>query len=171
MLDVMIKLDGLAALEQQLRELTGETSIAGAKVIRSALMSASLPMFRQMQSNAPVSKGPEPRTVKKRGGGSVEIRPGFLKSKVRRRSYINRRGFGNRNIQGNGLVKVRIGAFVPYAHYVELGTDYGPRHPFSTAPQPFVKPAFDSHWRGTVDRFGTLLEKRLLSARKRLNRS
>ena len=170
MLDVTVRVEGLADLEKQLRELTGETSIAGAKVIRSAMMSASLPMFRQMQNDAPVSKNPEPRKVKKKGGQTVEIRPGFLKSKIRRRSYINRRGYGNRNIRGNELVKVRIGAFVPYAHYVELGTDYGPRHPFTTAPQPFVKPAFDRHWRGTLDRFGNLLEKRLLSARKRLAR-
>ncbi len=161
MIKVTAQVEGLRELEQQLRELTGETSIAGAKVIRSALMTASLPMYRQMQSTAPVSKDKEPRKRKSRRGGVVEIRPGFLRYKTRRRSYINKTGHGNRNISGNGLVKVRLGAFVPYALYVEMGTENAPA-------QPFIRPAFDSLWQDTLSRFGTLLGKRLASTRKRM---
>ena len=155
-----VEVHGLREIEQALREFSSEDSIAGAKVIRSAMMSASLPMYRTMQATAPVSQDPKPRKRRSKRGGTVEIRPGFLKFKVRRRSYINKTGYGNRNISGNGLVKVRLGAFTPYAHLVELGTEHSPA-------QPFVKPAFDSHWRGTLNRFGGLLEKRLASARRR----
>ncbi len=154
-----VEVNGLREIEQALRDFSSEDSIAGARVIRSAMMSASLPMFRQMQATAPISQDPRPRKRRSRRG-EVEIRPGFLRHKVRRRSYVNKTGRGNRNISGNGLVKVRIGAFTPYAHLVELGTEH-------SAAQPFVKPAFDSHWRGVLNRFGGLLEKRLTSARRR----
>ena len=159
-----VEVNGLKELEQALREFSGEDSIAGAKVIRSALMSASLPMLRQMQATAPISTDPRPRKRRSRRGGEVEIRPGFLRFKVRRRSYINNTGRGNRNIRGNGLVKVRIGAFTPYAHLIELGTEH-------SAAQPFVKPAFDSHWRGALNNLSGLLEKRLTSARRRRARA
>ena len=169
MIGLDVELGGLKELEQQLRELGGPGSIAGAKVLRSAIMSASLPMFRQIQRTAPVSQG-HPRKRKSRRGGTVEIRPGFLKHKIRRRSYINKTGHGNRNISGSGLVKVRIGGFAPYTHFVEFGTDHGPKHPFTTAPQPFIRPAFDTHWRGVLNSMGGLLGKRLASAKKRKHR-
>ena len=177
-MELTTRINGLSDLEKQLRQLGGEGSIAGAKVLRSALMSASLPMTRQMQTNAPVSPPPEPRKyttrrgskgslkyrfVKSRKQGEAEIRPGFLKFKIRRRSYINKTGRGNRNIRGNGLVKVRIGAFVPYACAVELGTE-------DTPAQPFIRPAFDGGWRRLLGNFGGLIEKRLASAIRRQNR-
>ncbi len=163
MISTRVDVKGLKELEKQLRELGGPGSIAGAKVMRSALMSASLPMWRDMENRAPVSQDPTPRKRKSRKGGVVEIRPGFLKHKVRRRSYINRTGLGNRNISGRGLVKVRLGAFAPYAHYVEFGTEKAPA-------QPFVRPTFDVHWRGTLSRFKSLLARRLASAKRRMNR-
>ncbi|MCW7552134.1 HK97 gp10 family phage protein [Endozoicomonas gorgoniicola] len=168
MIQLNVNLSGLKELEKQLRELSGPGSIAGAKVLRSAMMSTSLPLFRQIQRTAPISAGkPRKRKSKK---GTVEIRPGFLKHKIRRRSYINKTGHGNRNISGSGLVKIRIGGFAPYTHFVEYGTDYGPRHPFTIAPQPFIRPAFDAHWRGLLNNFSGILAKRLASARKRMNR-
>ena len=154
------RVSGLKHLEQALREFSNEDSIAGAKVLRSAMMTASLPMWRQMQATAPVNKDPRPRKRKSRKGGVVTIRPGFLKFKVRRRSYINKTGRGNRNISARGLVKIRIGAFTPYAHHVELGTEHSPA-------QPFIRPAFDSHWRGFLDSLSGLIAKRLASARKK----
>ncbi len=168
-MDLSVKIEGLQELEQQLRELGGNNGIAGAKVLRSAMMSASLPMFRQIQRTAPISRG-EPRKRQSKRGATVEIRPGFLKHKIRRPSYINKTGHGNRNISGSGLVKVRIGGFAPYTHFVEYGTDYGPKHPFTVAPQPFIRPAFDAHWRPLLQNFGTLLGRRLASARRRQNR-
>ena len=160
MIDVTVNLYGLSDIEQALRDISNEDSIAGAKVIRSALMSASLPFYRDLQATAPVNKDPKPRQRKSRKGGTVEIRPGFLKSRIRRRSYINKTGYGNRNIDEDGLVKVRVGAFVPYAHYVELGTEHSPA-------QPFIRSAIDSHWQSITQNFRTLLEKRLLSYRRR----
>ncbi len=158
---VTAKVEGLQELEKQLRELGGNNGIAGAKVLRSAMMSASLPMYKQMKASAPVSKDPTPRKRKGRGGESVIIRPGFLKHRVRRRSYVNRKGTGNRNISGNGVVKVRLGAFTPYALYVEMGTEKAPA-------QPFIRPAFDAGWRELLTRFRSLLEKRLLAAQRKL---
>lgn len=165
MIDVTANLYGLSDLEQALRDISNDDSIAGAKVIRSAMMSASLPMYRHLQATAPMSDDPRPRRRKTRKGGVVEIRPGFLRSRIRRRSYINKTGYGNRNIgstpdEANGLVKVRIGAYTPYAHYVELGTEH-------SAAQPFIRNAIDGHWSSITQNFRTLLEKRLLSYRRR----
>ena len=160
MIDVTVNLYGLSDIEQALRDISNEDSIAGAKVIRSAMMSASLPFYRHLQATAPVNKDPKPRQRKSRKGGTVEIRPGFLKSRIRRRSYINKTGYGNRNIDGNGLVKVRVGAYTPYAHYVELGTEH-------SHAKPFIRHAIDSHWQSITQNFRTLLEKRLLSYRRR----
>ena len=175
MIQPAVRLEGLAALEQALRNLTSEDQIAGAKVIRSALMSASLPMYRDMQHKAPVSPqpdirkratkhgpvgSPKYRMRKSKKSGWVEIRPGFLKMKVRRRSYINKTGHGNRNISGSGLVKVRLGAFTPYAYMQEHGTDKAAAHPF-------VRPAFDAHWQATVQRFSVLLGRRLDTAQRK----
>lgn len=172
MIDVSVQINGLSDLEQALRDISNDNSIAGAKVIRSALMTASLPMYRHLQATAPESdvkfnkKGEMVyRKRKSRKGGIVEIRPGFLRSRIRRRSYINKTGYGSRNIgstpdEANGLVKVRIGAYTPYAHYVELGTEHSPA-------QPFMRSAIDGHWSGITQSFGTLLEKRLLSYRRR----
>lgn len=174
MIDITVQLQGLSDLEQALREISSEDSIAGAKVIRSALMSASLPMYRQMQATAPVYD-PKPnkdgeivhRKRKSRKHGVVEIRPGFLKSRIRRRSYINKTGYGSRNIgstpdERNALVKVRLGAFVPYAHFVEYGTEHSPA-------QPFIRNAFDGGWSRAVNQFGSLLAKRLAAYRRRHN--
>lgn len=167
MIDVSVDIHGLSDIEQALRDISSDDSIAGAKIIRSAMMTASLPMFRQMQATAPTAKDPRPRKRKSRRGGTVEIRPGFLRHRVRRRSYINKTGYGNRNIgstpdEKNALVKVRMGAFVPYAHYVEFGTDT--QH---EPPRPFIRNAFDGGWQGITQKFGTLLERRLLSYRRR----
>lgn len=167
MIDVTVNLYGLSELEQALRDISNEDSIAGAKVIRSALMSASLPMYRHLQATAPVAKDPTPRKRKSRKGGTVEIRPGFLRSRIRRRSYINKTGYGNRNIgrsqsEANALVKVRLGAFVPYAHFVEYGTEHSPA-------QPFIRNAFDGGWSRAVNQFGSLLAKRLAAYRRRHN--
>ena len=165
MIDVSVDIHGLSDVEQALHDISNDDSIAGAKVIRSAMMTASLPIFRQMQATAPVAKDPRPRKRKSRRGGTVEIRPGFLRTRIRRRSYINKFGYGSRNIgrmqnEANSLVKVRIGVYTPYAHYVELGTEHSPA-------QPFIRSAIDGHWQGITQKFGTLLERRLLSYRRR----
>ncbi|PJE80690.1 hypothetical protein CI610_00351 [invertebrate metagenome] len=169
-----VKIHGLREMERQLRKLYSGDLLAGAKVIRSALMSASLPMYRAMQARAPVAPPPGVRQRSTRRGGKgtplyrirrsrrhglVEIRPGYLKMRVRRRSYINRTGFGNRNVRGRELVKVRLGAFTPYAYMVETGTG-------RAMAQPFVRPAFDAGHRATVDRFAVLLGKRLDKLRR-----
>ena len=165
MIDVSVDIHGLSDIEQALRDISNDDSIAGAKIIRSAMMTASLPMFRQMQATAPIAKDSRPRKRKSRRGGTVIIQPGFLRHRVRRRSYINKTGYGNRNIgntpdEANSLVKVRIGAYTPYAYYVELGTEHSPA-------QPFIRSAIDGHWQGITQKFGTLLERRLLSYRRR----
>lgn len=166
MIDVSVDIHGLSDIEQALRDISNDNSIAGAKVIRSAMMTASLPMFRQMQATAPVAKDPRPRKRKSRRGGTVEIRPGFLRHRVRRRSYINKTGYGNRNIgktnERNALVKIRMGAFTPYAHFVEFGISEQ-----NITPRPFIRDALDSNWLSMVNNFRSLLEKRLAAYRRR----
>ena len=161
MIEAEFNIHGLKELEQRLLAISNDDSIAGARVMRSALMSATLPLYRDLQARAPIAKDPRPRKRKTKRGGTVEIRPGFLRVRIRRRSYINKTGHGNRGItEDNGLVKVRLGAYTPYAHHVEFGTEHAPA-------QPFMRPVIDAGWRGAIQNFRTLLEKRLASYLKR----
>ena len=147
---VTAKVEGLRELEKQLRDLGHDL---GLKTLRSALMATAAPLRAEMKRLAPMSSG-EPRKRRSRRKGVVIIRPGFLKHRIRARSAIRKAGRKSRYLSGQQVALVRVGAFTPYAAYVEYGTE-------KMAAQPFVRPAAHSK-RGELDnRFKTYLKKRI----------
>jgi len=103
------------------------------KIYRGAMMDSMKPVEQEMQASAPVSD--EPRTVTLQSGEKVEIRPGFMKSRIKKRSRVNRKGTANRNFRDGGVLRVRVGVFrVPYVAYVEYGAPGN-----NVAAQPFIE--------------------------------
>ena len=157
-MQVSARVEGLDVLEKQLRTLGLEL---GVKTLRSALMATAAPLRKEMKRLAPESPsdaGPRMRRSKRKG--VVEIRPGFLKFKIRARSAIRRVGRSSRYLSGDQVALVRVGAFTPYAAFVEYGTE-------KTRAQPFVRPAAHSKRAELDTRFKTYLKKRIDKAIER----
>ena len=148
MIDVSVQIHGLSDIEQALRDISNDDSIAGAKVIRSALMSASLPMYRHLQATAPEStRRPGHRaSAKAAKGASWRFAPAFLKSRIRRRSYINKTGYGNRKHrrQRPGQSPRRcLCAVRPLCRNWAPNTHRRSR---------FIRSAIDSHWQSITQK-------------------
>ncbi len=152
------KVEGLKELEQQLRALGIEL---GVKTLRSALMATAAPLRQEMKRLAPetpAEAGPRKRRSKRKG--LVEILPGFLKFKIRARSAIRKVGKSSKYLSGDQVALVRVGAFTPYAGFVEYGTS-------KTRAQPFIRPAAHSKRAELDNRFKTYLKKRIDKAVER----
>lgn len=125
-MDFDIDILGLKEMDENLRTLGAEL---GAKTLRGALRDAAKPMEDYMNANAPESEAP--RTIRTRKGERVEIRPGFLKSRIKRRTQLNKRGTNTRKFGKDGVAVVQVGVFkVPYVVQVEYGTSKSAAHPF-----------------------------------------
>ena len=157
MISVTTKVEGLDVLEKQLRGLGLEL---GVKTLRSALMATAAPLRKEMKRLAPESPadlGPRFRRGKK---GMVKILPGFLKHRIRARSAIRKVGKSSKYLSGNQIALVRVGAFTPYAGFVEYGTE-------KTRAQPFVRPAAHNKRVELDNRFREYLKKRIDKAIER----
>lgn len=153
-MDVKIKLEGFAELDKELRELP--LRLQG-NILRSALMKGAKIVQDELKRTAPVSQDDRVRMVKKKSGEKVEHRPGFLRSRVRRRSAIRRKE-EQRGMSGDTAALVRVGVTgVPYAGSVEYGTADAPANPF-------VRRA----WEATKDQMLDLIKGQL---RKRLDKA
>lgn len=152
-MDVKIKLEGFAELDRELRELPLRMQ---GNILRSALMKGAKIIQDELHRTVPVDEGGEARRVKTRSGEMVEHRPGFLKSRIRRRSGVRRKE-DQRGFSGDTAANVRVGVSrVPYAGHIEFGTAN------STA-NPFVRRA----WEATKDRVLDAIKGQL---RKRLDK-
>ena len=158
MISVTTKVEGLDVLEKQLRGLGLEL---GVKTLRSALMATAAPLRQEMKRLAPQSPADAgTRLRRSRRGGMVEIRPGFLKYRIRARSAIRKVGRSSKYLSGSQVALVRVGAFTPYASYVEYGTS-------KTRAQPFVRPAAHNKRAELDNRFRDYLKKRIDKAIER----
>jgi len=129
-MEVSIDIDGLREME---KALLGLGAVLGAKTLRNALRDAAKPMHQEMISRAPVSSFA--RTVKNSRDQRVEIRPGFLKSRIKIRGSLNSKGLVNRKFKKDDVAVMRVGVFrVGYATQVEFGTT-------KARAQPFIRPA------------------------------
>lgn len=157
-IQITTKIEGLDELEKQLLELGLEVGI---KTLRSALMATAAPLRKEMKRLAPETPTDEgPRMRRSRSRGVVEIRPGFLKYRIRARSAVRRSGRSSRYLSGNQVALVRVGAFTPYAGFVEYGTS-------RTRAQPFIRPAAQNKRAELDSRFKTYLKKRIDKAIER----
>jgi HK97 gp10 family phage protein len=99
-------------------------------------------------------------------GSKVLITPGFMKSRIRRRSQLRytRRGTVRKGFGAGETVRVRAGVFrVPYVVPTEYGTS---RHP----PQPFIRPALQNNQTTVVNEFAARMRRRINSAARRLRK-
>lgn len=128
------------------RKLSALGAAAGGKALRSALMSAALPVLREAQARAPVSD----RDYLKKTYKGRYVAPGFLKRNIARKSIL---------YKNKQTAKVLIGP-KPEAFYgtqfIELGTSTIPK-------QPWLEPAFRSQKNAAVrrlsERLKSLIEK------------
>lgn len=145
-MQISANVQGLSELESALRSLGAEM---GAKTLRSALRDAAKPIEDYMLANAPV--GSIERQVKTRTGKAVRITPGFLRSKIKRRTRLNKRGVAGRHFNADEVAMVRVGVFrLPYVVHVEYGTS-------KARAQPFIRPALFA----TQDEVLSLVRERL----------
>lgn len=123
---ISVEIKGLKEMDEALRGLGAEL---GAKTLRGALRDAAKPLEDFMQSNAPISDSP--RTFTDANGQRQSVLPGYLKSKIKRRTMLNKKGVNNKKFQGESVAVVQTGAFkVPYVTHVEFGTRNNPASNF-----------------------------------------
>lgn len=122
MLDLDIDISGLKQMESALTELAKEISITkAAGMLTSALRDGAKEYQADMQQNATESS--ITRMVKTLKGQKVEIRPGFLKSRIKVSASTNRKGAITRKFGKNVVSLVKVGVFkVPYIVPYEYGT-------------------------------------------------
>ena len=149
---VSIDVHGLKELEKSLLAIGSKL---GANALRAALNAAGEPIRQAMIAGAPV--GTVTRTVK----GNVTITPGFLRSRIKKRSRINRKGAANKNFDEKTAAVVKIGVFkVPYVGAIEFGNS-------RNKAQPFIRPALMATKDQALAIFKTRLKKRIAAAEKK----
>lgn len=150
---------GLEGLEQALIALGGEV---GGKVLRGAGMDAMKIVEAHQKENVPVSGAA--RTVKRKDGSRVVISPGFMKSRIRRRSQLRftRRGTVRRGFKQGETLHVRAGVFrIPYIVQTEYGTS-------KQEANPFLRRSLHDNQTAVVEEFAARMRRRITNAAKRL---
>lgn len=149
-----VEVEGLRGLEKALEDLT---AAAGKGVLRGSLKKAATPMADLMSDLAPRGE-----TATDRLAESVTI--GTKLSK--RQAAMHRRMFKDDRASVELFVgpSYTLGEGGRHGHLLEFGTAphvnggvfTGTQHP-GTAPQPFVRPAWDQEGQPTLDRLAELL--------------
>lgn len=124
----MAKVEGFRELS---RQLSAMGMAAGGKALRSAAMTATLPVVHKARANIPVGnppyEGKDPYPTRTYTGRLKT--PGFAKRNIARKSFLSRD-----KTQANVLVGVRPEAFYAVS-FIELGTSSIPK-------RPWLEPAF-----------------------------
>ncbi len=125
-MDFDLKLYGVDDMEKNLNVLGADLAM---KTFRGALRDAAKPLEDYMKDHVPVSKFE--RIVKTKGGSTVTITPGFLKSRIKRRASSNRKGRITKKFGKDDIAIISTGVFrVPYVVQVEYGTKHNPAAAF-----------------------------------------
>ncbi|WP_288985789.1 HK97-gp10 family putative phage morphogenesis protein [uncultured Pseudoalteromonas sp.] len=161
MLNAGIEISGLKKMEQALLNIGKEIGAKKATgIMTSAIKDGAIKYQQGMQRNAPESDFA--RVVKTKGGQKVDIRPGFLKSRIKVRASTNRAGATTRRFSKGVVSLVRVGVFkVPYVVQVEYGTN---KH----KAQPFIRQAFSKRTNQVVVVINRGLAKRIDLAQRRI---
>ena len=122
----------IVGLERAQRNLDQLGAVMQARELRGALRDAAKPYEDAIKANAPISD--RARTIKKKNGQKVVISPGFLRSRIKRKSFANTSG-RKRRFKKSEVAMVRVGVFrVPYVGHIEFGTE-------KRQADPFIRPA------------------------------
>ena len=161
MLDTGIDISGLKEMEKALLDIAKEVGAKKATgMMTSAIKEGAIKYQQGMQRNAP--KSDIVRLVKTKQGQKVEIRPGFLRSRIQVKASTNRQGRETRRF-GKGVVSlVRVGVFkVPYIVPVEYGTT-------NQKADPFIRQAFKKRTNQVIVVINRGLAKRINLAQRRI---
>ncbi|MER2493368.1 HK97-gp10 family putative phage morphogenesis protein [Catenovulum sediminis] len=160
---ISLQINGLKQLNKNLENIADEIgSSKAAGILTSALRVGAKEFETELKNTAPESPENKIRIVKKRDKSTVEIKPGFLKSRIKIRASTNRKGRINKRFGKKDISLVRVGVFkVPYIVQVEYGTS---KH----QPQPFMRNAAKSKAQPAVKRIESELNKKIKAATKRI---
>ena len=126
-----VRVDGLAELEDALKEIGSEVAGKNGGLVRTALMGAGLKMMRDMQ-------------------GAVPVDEGDLKASIGRKRVKNPKGLSEAIEVGakgrRGPKKDDSGRTFLHPRWLEYGTRLQPA-------QPFIRPAFNSNRDDAVKMF------------------
>jgi HK97 gp10 family phage protein len=146
-----VKIEGLAALEKELNKLS---KAAGKSVLRRSLKKAVEPAIAAAKANVPVASGALIGSI----DVSLKLAP--------RQAGLHRKMFKDDRAAVELFLgpSYSLGAGGRHGHLVEFGT-------YKTAPQPFMRPAWDQEAQPTLDRLARHLwdefeKSRLRAARK-----
>lgn len=147
-MSLSVKTEGFKELDEALKDLTQS---AGKGVMRRALKKAAEPLVELARSGVPVDKG--------KLAASMAVSTKLAK----RQAGMHRKMFRNDKAAVEMFVGPSYdrGAGGRHGHLVEFGTAPhinkgmfpGTQHP-GTAPQPFMRPAWDQDKMATMDRLG-----------------
>lgn len=142
---IEIEVLGLAELDRKLKALGNK--MAG-KALYSALNVALTPVVKEAKKRALVAE--EEHIMTKKGGSKVEVKPGLLKSSIRKRRLKKKEHKGR--YKNGAAMGVYIGKgtkqkeYPNYWHFIEYGTPHMPA-------TPFIRPAFDNNIQVMIDTF------------------
>tara|TARA_R100000935_G_C2825317_1_gene161959 strand:+ start:1224 stop:1703 length:480 start_codon:yes stop_codon:yes gene_type:complete len=143
---------GLDELERKLGEL--DNKLAG-KAIYGALGYALTPVVKDAKKFA--SKAKEPHTVVYSNGKKIEVKPGLLRTAIKKRRVPKsemKGEFAQGAAMGMYIGTGRNKVYPNYWHFIERGT--------STQPAtPFIRPAFDNNIDLMLSRFSEKLNENI----------
>lgn len=191
------KLEGLPELEAALLEIAKQSTRV--VVTRRALALAAQPMLSMAKLYAPIGDGELERSIKISTRATGEVGNAAYSKTIRTMAEAAKasgESFSLENAKGFAVTAMRdarraFRAVNPpailylgpvtgptfYAKFVEFGTRArlnggvyaGTMHP-GTAPQPFLRPAFDAEAKGTIDRLAPLIWSEIDKSAKRAAR-
>ncbi|WP_333954204.1 HK97-gp10 family putative phage morphogenesis protein [Psychrobacter sp. S4(2024)] len=143
---------GLDEMERKLGEL--DNKLAG-KAIYGALGYALTPVVKDAKKFA--SKAKEPHTVVYSNGKKIEVKPGLLRTAIKKRRVPKsemKGEFAQGAAMGMYIGTGRNKVYPNYWHFIERGT--------STQPAtPFIRPAFDNNIDLMLSRFSEKLNENI----------
>lgn len=148
-----LKVEGLDELEKKLAGLTNE--LAG-KALFGALNVALTPMVKTAKERAAVAEKEHILTYT--NGKKVKIRPGLLKSAIRKRRLPKSEHVGE--FSQGAVMGIYVGKgtkqkeFPRYWYFIEKGTVKQPA-------TPFLRPGFDNNTEKAIERFAAKLEQNI----------
>lgn len=168
-MSVTVSTSGFRALEQALAELPKATA---RNVLKRALIKAGQPIADEASRLAPVDSGKLRDRIAvsarlKNKVGSAEF-ASAMRSGLGKQAAVSALRQARRDAKGQGsFAEMFVGpskGVLRYAHLVEFGT-------VKTAPQPFMRPAWDSNKREALDIIRRELGNEIITAARRLGRS
>lgn len=147
-----LEVQGLDELERKLGEL--DNKLAG-KAIYNALSYALTPVVKDAKKFA--AKAKEPHTIVYSSGKKVDIKPGLLRTAIKKRRVPKsemKGEFGQGAAMGMYIGNGRNKVHPFYWRFIERGT--------STRPAtPFIRPAFDNNVQLMIERFSGKLNENI----------